>query len=151
MATRSVSSGESEAAVTMQASSSQQSLSQRMKRGRNWLLALVATLILSQMLVAQPNPASTSAKQGQPTSEELTYIQRAFQTYVIGTLVSGNIATATIRLNGENRHVPLRQGVLGAYGVSKRVACVHDHVSGGSGRILLDGCRRWQPCGGVDG
>jgi pimeloyl-ACP methyl ester carboxylesterase len=55
----------------------------------------------------------------QATTEELNYIQAASQTYVIGTLMSGDLATATIWLNKEARHVPLRQGVQSAYGVSK--------------------------------
>jgi hypothetical protein len=59
MATRSVSSYPTDAEVVrMQASRSQLSLFQRMKCGRKWLLALVALLVLSQMLVAMPNPPS---------------------------------------------------------------------------------------------
>ena len=100
--------------VRTQTSHGQLLFSHRMR-----LLVLGATLILSQMLVAQPSLSGTSVRQVQPTPEELTYIQKASQTYVIGTLVSGDIATATIRLNGETRHVPLQQGVLGAYGISK--------------------------------
>jgi hypothetical protein len=61
----------------------------------------------------------TAPMHAQTTTEELTYLQTASQTYVIGTLVSDNIATATIRMNEETRHVPLHQGVLSAYGVSR--------------------------------
>src|SRR5271157_1262944 len=59
METRSVSSYPTNAEVVrMQASISQLSLSQRMRRWRKWWLALVTTLVLSHVLVAQPNPPS---------------------------------------------------------------------------------------------
>lgn len=59
MATCSAGSYPTDAEVArMQASRSQLSLSHGMKRGRKWVLALATMLVLSQVLVALPNPPS---------------------------------------------------------------------------------------------
>jgi pimeloyl-ACP methyl ester carboxylesterase len=86
---------------------------------RKWALGGVAKHLWILAIMFLGFFLNSVSMHAQATTEELNYIQTASQTFVIGTLMSGDQATATIRLNGETRHVPLRQGVLGAYGVSR--------------------------------